>query len=308
MGKPNQVVHSPSVAWTMRSAVTALLSFVALQAIPLSSTLDTLIESVKVIVDVSHTSRRQELMDFGEHVGRVVNQLVSALRNERLSQQPSARRALEELQRRAVFPEEDQMEVVRMRQQLEDALSLFQASLSWPSGDEFTAVCQLLARLRNPSHEQPVDTSAPTQRSIQSHSGAPDDGRSHYLERAAPPTPESTWVGTVSTNQNQVHQRDPLQRNRRTRPNDTAFIEAAPPILDNAELVAAYREVDSLRRSFRRCRRPLPAMELAIALGRYSDLLVKSGHATEALAASQESANLFKSLAEKGPQIYYDFD
>ncbi|CAE6519874.1 unnamed protein product [Rhizoctonia solani] len=312
MGKPNAPIYSPSVASTMRSAVTALLSFVALPAIPLSSTLDTLIELVGEIVEISRTSRRQILMDFGEHVNRIVNQLVSGLRNEQLSQHSNVRKNLEELQRtldkilrnlyyisssesflfrlgRALFPEQDVMQVVRMRQQLDDALSLFQ----------FAAACELLARTQNIPHDQAaVDRSMSTQRQ---HTQSP----SNTIINDHPQRQEHTNIRHESA---QALQQDPRTQNQRTRPRRSAFVRAGPPNPECDTVTDAYTEVDSLRRLFYRSRRPLLAMQLAVALGRYSDLLVKSGHTADALAASQESAKLFKSLAERGPEIYHDSD
>ncbi|KAJ1305739.1 hypothetical protein OPQ81_010471 [Rhizoctonia solani] len=274
----------------MRSAVVALLSFVALPTIPLSSTLDVLIELARDIVGVAHTSSRQDLMDFGEHIARVVDQLVSALRNEQLSQQTRVRENLEELQRtlenilrdmfyingsenliaclrRVLFLQEDHMGIARMRQQLDNALSLF----------HFATACELLTRPQNLPQSPHHAFSSSTMTSHDRH-----NGRQHAVLH----TSESTQAGLSSPCRNQVGRHDPL-------PN---------------ELKAVSLEVKDLRRSSHRSRRPLLAMELALALGRYSDLLAESGHTTEALSASQESASLFKALAEKGSEIYYDFD
>ncbi|KEP48207.1 hypothetical protein V565_130930 [Rhizoctonia solani 123E] len=312
MGKPSVHVSSPSVASTMRSAVTTLLSFVALPVIPLSSTLDTLIELVGEIVEISGTSRRQVLMDFGQHVSRVVNQLVSALRNEQISRQPNVRKNLEELQRtldkilrnlcyingsgsllsrlgRALFPQEDQMQVARMRQQLDDALNLF----------HFAAACELLSRTQDKPHIQAAyDEPMPTPRH---HTQSSSNITTHDLSQCQ----EHPNIRPESA---QAHWQDPRQPIQRARPRALAFIAAGPPNLGRDEVADAYTEVNSLRRSFYRSRRPLPAMELAVALSRYSDLLVKSGRTAEALAASQESARMFKSLAERGSEIYFDFD
>ncbi|CUA74850.1 hypothetical protein RSOLAG22IIIB_05747 [Rhizoctonia solani] len=312
MGKPNASVYSPSVASTMRSAVTALLSFVALPAIPLSSTLDALVELVQDIMNVSNTSRRQVLLDFGKHVSGVVNELVSGLRNERLSQQPNVMRNLEELQRtldkilrnlysmnscgsilsrlgRALFPEEDQMQVARMRRQLDDAMRLFQ----------FAATCELLARTQNTLHDQSVNGHMSTQ---QQDTQSPFNGIAHDLFQCQEHADHSEST--------QILRENPPPRNQRPigRPRRSAFVAAGPPNLEHDEVAEAYAEVKSLRRLFSRSRRPLPAMQLAMALGRYSDLLLKSDRTAEALEASQESAKLFKSLAERGPEVYYDSD
>ncbi|CAE6459710.1 unnamed protein product [Rhizoctonia solani] len=292
--------------------VTALLSFVALPAIPLSSTLDTLIELVGEIVEISHASRRQVLMDFGQHASRVVNQLVLSLRNEQISRQPTVRKNLEELQRtldkilrnlcyinrsgsllsrlgRAFFPEEDQMQVVRMRQQLDDALNLF----------HFAAACELLSRTQNKPHDHVAcDEPMPTPRHhTQSFSNINTLNLSQCQEHA-----------NIHPESAQAHRQEPHRPIQRTRPRALAFVAAGPPNLGHDKLVDAYQEVNSLRRLFHRSREPLPAMELAVALGRYSDLLVESGRTTEALAASQESARMFKSLAERGSEIYFDFE
>ncbi|CEL57296.1 hypothetical protein RSOLAG1IB_12112 [Rhizoctonia solani AG-1 IB] len=72
MGKQSPATYSPRVASTMRSAVTALLSFVALPAVPLGPTLDTLIKLVDRIFELSRTSGRQEFVDFGEHLNKII--------------------------------------------------------------------------------------------------------------------------------------------------------------------------------------------------------------------------------------------
>ncbi|CAE6448656.1 unnamed protein product [Rhizoctonia solani] len=321
MGKQSPPTYSPRVASSMRSAVTALLSFVALPAIPLSSTLDTLIELVKEIVEISNTSKRQELIYFGEYVDKFVNHLVSALRNKKLVQDANVRKNLEELRktlekilytmyytnnsngvtfrlRRALFPEEDQMQVVRMRQQLDDALKLF----------KFATDCELLARtyhLPNLVADPPVPPQQPT---LQAPKPRALD-LSDCQEKLTPNPIVLSWAGRLSPDQREAHapQRELARRNRPVR-SGVAFVVSGNSGPEGDELAAAIIEVNGLRRLFQRSRRPLPAMDLAVALGRYSDLLVKSGHMAEALTASQESADLFRSLAEKGPEIYYDAD
>ncbi|CAE6518996.1 unnamed protein product [Rhizoctonia solani] len=322
MGRPEPFVYTPRVASTMRSAVTTLFTFVAPPAIPLGSVLDRLIGSVLEIVDVSHKSRREELRDFGGYVGRVVNQLVSALRNEQLSRQVNVRENLEELQktldkilcnmryinssnsfmarlRRALFPEEDQMQVFRMRQQLEDALRVF----------HFAAACELLVRPQNLSRDQLADAPMPTQQDTRNSPSEPVYDRSECQEHADLHTSELAQAGLslLSPGLNQVHCQDSLQRPR-TRARRGAFIATAPPKLESDELTKVYLEVNELRQSFYRSRRPLPAMQLAVALGSYSGLLAGSGLAAEALTASQESAKLFKAVAEKGPEVHFDSD
>ncbi|QRW24255.1 hypothetical protein RhiXN_10579 [Rhizoctonia solani] len=249
----------------MRSAVTSLLCFVALPVIPLSSTLDTLIEIVKDIVYLS-----RDLIVFGEHTERIVNQLASALKNKQLSQDTNTRKSLEELRkmfrlnsshgamfrlRRALFPEEDYTQVAHMRQQLDDALALF----------NLAANCELLARV--PPFPNPVD------RLRNPHHGHLNSSFAfNGLWREASQAPKRLCR---------------IRNGKR-------------------ELLAAGAEVNRLLHLFQRSRRPLLAMDLAIALSHYSELLVKSGCTADALAASQESARLFRSLAEKGPEVYHD--
>ncbi|CAE6455978.1 unnamed protein product [Rhizoctonia solani] len=297
----------------MRSAVTTLLSFVALPAVPLRPALDTLIELVDEIVGLSRKSGRHEFIDFGEYVNKFVNQLVHALGNEQITKDINIMNNLEELRRtlerilctmhrndslngvmfrlrRALFPEEDQIQVARMRQQLDDARELF----------KFAADCELLARTQrlNPTVDSSKKAKQPAFRP--SDAQAPDPFVSQ--ERPVPnaPEPSRTRCSAPSKHKSQASRRKPFLEVK------TSSHVSKLSDSDNAELIAVDMEVIHLRRLFQRSRRPIPAMDLAIALSRYSELLVNSGHINEALSASQESADLFKSLAEKGPKIYYN--
>ncbi|CAE6445306.1 unnamed protein product [Rhizoctonia solani] len=59
-----------------------------------------LIEGVREIVGVTRKSKRQELVDFGKYVDKImVNQLVSALQHNQLARQSNVREALDELHR-----------------------------------------------------------------------------------------------------------------------------------------------------------------------------------------------------------------
>ncbi|KAF8712318.1 hypothetical protein RHS03_01323, partial [Rhizoctonia solani] len=327
MGRRNTPAYSPRVASTMRSAVTSLLSFVALPVIPLSSTLDTLIEIVEDIVYLSRISMRQDLIVFGEHTERMVNQLASALKNERLSQDTNTRKSLEELRkalrylllssrtledilhrmfrlnsshgamfrlRRALFPEEDYTQVAHMRQQLNDALALFNLATN----------CELLARV--PPFPNPVagDTCRPSEKPASRPSEPLVSHSMDCGEKSAPSTVKPTLAGDLNIKQLDPHvpQCDYSPGNRPPRCRSD-FVASGT---ENDELLAAGAEVNRLLHLFQRSRRPLLAMDLAVALSHYSELLVKSGCTADALAASQESARLFRSLAEKGPEVYYD--
>ncbi|GAB1524048.1 hypothetical protein RhiTH_007200 [Rhizoctonia solani] len=300
----------------MRSAVTSLLCFVALPVIPLSSTLDTLIEIVKDIVYLSRISMRQDLIVFGEHTERIVNQLASALKNKQLSQDTNTRKSLEELRktledilhrmfrlnsshgamfrlRRALFPEEDYTQVAHMRQQLDDALALF----------NLAANCELLARV--PPFPNPVgDTCRPSEKPASRPSEPLVSHSMDCGEKSAPSTVKPTLAGDLNIKQLDPHvpQCDYSPGNRPAR-RRSDFVASET---ESDELLAAGAEVNRLLHLFQRSRRPLLAMDLAIALSHYSELLVKSGCTADALAASQESARLFRSLAEKGPEVYHD--
>ncbi|CAE6471682.1 unnamed protein product [Rhizoctonia solani] len=304
MGSPRAPTNIPHRASTVRSVVTALLSIVVLPTTPLSSTLDILLELVGEIVEISRASRRQIIMNFGEHVRKVVNHLVSALRDEQFSRQPNVRKNLEELHRtldkildnldeinssrsllsrlgRTFFPEEDHTQVTRMRQQLDDALSLFQ----------LIATCEILARTENIRYDK---TATNGLLSIQ-----------HQNTRNV----SSTTINDISQAHECANIRpepDQVHRQSSRRPDQPSrSLRLATGHRTKGELADAGREVDRLHHLFQESRSPTPAMQLAAALGRYSDLLIKSGHAAEALAASQESAQLFKALAERGPEIYF---
>ncbi|QRW25010.1 hypothetical protein RhiXN_06959 [Rhizoctonia solani] len=256
--------------------------------------------NVLPFADINATGSR-----LREHTERMVNQLASALKNERLSQDTNTRKSLEELRktledilhkmfrvnsshgamfrlRRAMFPEEDYTQVAHMRQQLNDALALFNLATN----------CELLARV--PPYPNPLgDTCRPSEKPASRPSEPLVSHSMDCGEKSAPSTVKPTLTGDLNIKQLDPHvpQCDYSPGNRPPR-RRSDFVASGT---ENDGLLAADAE-----------RRPLLAMDLAIALSHYSELLVKSGCTADALAASQESARLFRSLAEKGPEVYHD--
>ncbi|KAF8750797.1 hypothetical protein RHS01_09194 [Rhizoctonia solani] len=197
--------------------------------------------------------------------------------------------------RRALFPEEDYTQVAHMRQQLDDALALFNLAA--------TVSCLLEFRLFQ-TQWVPGDTCRPSEKPASRPSEPLVSHSMDCGEKSAPSTVKPTLAGDSNIKQLDPHvpQCDYSPGNRPAR-RRSDFVASET---ESDELLAAGAEVNRLLHLFQRSRRPLLAMDLAIALSHYSELLVKSGCTADALAASQESARLFRSLAEKGPEVYHD--
>ncbi|CAE6512197.1 unnamed protein product [Rhizoctonia solani] len=315
MGKPSLSVGSspsvrPRVTSTVLSAVTAFLPFVGLPVASLSSVLDGLVEGVQRVVGITRESKRQELVDFGDYVNNVVNQLVSAFRNDQLAQQHNVRMNLEQLQkvldaisrqisrnnsegwfsriRRLLFP--DGNYIPRMRQQLDDALRVF----------EFAALIELLSRAPNlsagvaathasepsqPRTPNPSDSSNPPAHSLPHTQGS-------RVAQAAEQAHDTLQLSPQFEHESQPH-------TRRARLHRTPVVAARSSDLEAGEIIVAFLNVESCRHSLQHLRSPVKKMRLATALGRLSVLLAKAGRAPEALEASQESAALYRTIADR---------
>ncbi|CAE7225946.1 unnamed protein product [Rhizoctonia solani] len=315
MGKPSSPVRtSPSgrqrAASTVFSTVLAFLPFLGLPVASLSSVLDGLIEGVQRIVGITQTlkkSKRQELVDFGDYVGKIVNQLVSALQIDRLAEQDNIRTNLEELHKvldailrqisrnnskgwfsrtwRLLFPDEDY--IPRMRRQLDDAVRAFQFAVSIE-----------LLKVTNPPSGIANHTLEPIQPQIPDLSSSLNDQvHSRHLTRGI------RLNQAVQQAQNTVQtppqfDRDPQSRTQRARL-QYPVVAAPRSDLKAGEIIVAYLNVESRRRSLQHSRSPIKMMELAIALGRVSALLDRAGRIPEALEASQESAEWYRKITEE---------
>ncbi|KAH7322313.1 hypothetical protein B0J17DRAFT_683611 [Rhizoctonia solani] len=302
MGNPSPSVYSgrPRAASTVLSAITAFLPFLAPPTASLASVLDKLINGAQEIMSITQKSKRRELVDFGDHVGKMISQLVTALQNDQLDcntildQMPRTQSGgLLSFIRRLLFPEE--IDIGQMRQRLDDGLQVFQLG----------AFVELLSRGASPLASGTANTSEPHQTQTQTQTQPP--GASHssnFLaynyprsrERQTTRTPSSfpldwtwTWTGPPDALRLDT-QRATSQRT----PTTVASISNPEP----GEITAAFLNVDIRRRSFQHQRSPIKAMELATAYDRLSDLLAGTGRTREALEASQKSAELYRTLAQ----------
>ncbi|CAE6379023.1 unnamed protein product [Rhizoctonia solani] len=315
MGIPSPAVSGhPRMSSMIFSAATAavtLVSFAVPPTMSVVSALDMLIEGMKEIAGITQKSNRRDLVEFGEYVAKVVNKVVSALGNDQLAQQTGVRESLENLQTvlasiliqisrnnsgglwsriwRLVFAEE--IRVDRMRKQFNDALDLFQ----------FDAALKLVLRVPNLSPSDiAVSPGSEAKRSqtFESFLTSNASARNHHHEQrrqaiqVAEPLPYAPRIFPQLARQSQTYT---ARARPRIAPIATGF--SSPQIND---IAAAFMDVESCRRSIRHARSPMKNMQLANALGHLSVLLSKTGRTREALEASQECAELYKTLAEGG--------
>ncbi|CEL54097.1 hypothetical protein RSOLAG1IB_06807 [Rhizoctonia solani AG-1 IB] len=294
------------------TAVATVVSYVAPPTVTVVSVLDMLIKGAREIVGVTQESNRQELKELGEYIAKVVDQLVSASRDGQLAQQANIRECLENLHRvlgsissqisrvesgglwsrllRLLFAKE--IPVGRMRQQLKDALDLF----------EFGASLKLLSNtLDLPSTSSAMVAGAPETNHLQAFCSStalhptcrnsPNIQRSQTIQ-AAEPHQNVSILSPQHVHQSQAH-------TTRARPRTTP-ITTGVPIPQINDIVVAFMNVDSCRRSIRHSRSQSKNMQLANALGHLSTLLSKANRTREALEASQECAEIYKIIAERG--------
>ncbi|KEP48484.1 hypothetical protein V565_123430 [Rhizoctonia solani 123E] len=308
MGRISPPTHhrpslKPRVALTVLSAIATFLPFVGLPMTSLSSVFGGLIEGVQQIVGITRKSRRQELVDFGEYVDSMVSQLVSALRNDQVVQDDTVIRNLEELQkvldsisrqisrnhsggwlsriRRLLFP--DESDILRMRRQLDDALRLFQLAASIRLLLETPRVSASVAVPDAPNQPQALNPSDSTSIPVHHHPRA--HGSQVEQARGTPQLSPQSEYPTPPHTQPATPRRPPV-------------VVARSSDLEAGKITAAFMNVKSRRHSFQYSRTPIKKMELAIALGHLSILLAQAGRALEALEASQESAEIFRTIAE----------
>ncbi|CAE6467565.1 unnamed protein product [Rhizoctonia solani] len=303
MSRPPSRAGTPSGRASPKLSTVATL--VSLLTPPSSnSTLDLLIKDVQEIIELTRASKRQELLEFGEYVDRMVRQLGMALQNERLAKQPSVMKNLEELQktlhqisgqivsikasgglfsrtRYILLPEEDH--ISRMRQQLNDALSAFQ----------FSALVELLARSPNPPSGGAAAGSEPNLPQTRDPSYPPT--RDHpRTTRRQPPQP----IQLVQDGRSPSPRSDTNPSTRGARPPLTSATITRTSGPEDGEILAAVMNVERCRHSLQHNCAPNKKLELAAALDRLTGLLAKAGRTGEALSSSQEAAELYKYIAE----------
>ncbi|CUA73474.1 hypothetical protein RSOLAG22IIIB_05324 [Rhizoctonia solani] len=299
MGGPSSAIYVPREASIMLSTIAAL-PYVAPPIRPLTSVLDMMIEAAK------ERSKRRELMRANE----MINKLVSTGRNNQLAQHSNIRATLDELHKtlctitsqiveansggvlsslsRVVLDQE--APVARMRQQIDDALDLFHLAASM----------DLLAM--NTSNPPPTSLIVTT-----SNPGRPrvrhpfDSSRVPVCDR---PPQEIVYSRVVEPSRNAPPSTQPerslaLPDIQRASPRRAPITTLTPPVPTPSEIAIACMNVESQRRSFRRNPSPARTLQLATALERQATLMKNVDRTREALEASQESVELYKTLAER---------
>ncbi|CAE6478749.1 unnamed protein product [Rhizoctonia solani] len=296
MGKRSAPIHSAGVFSAIFSTITTLLSFLIPPIVNPKLTLSTLRADVRQIVGLTRQSQHQELIEFGEYVDRLVQQLVLALENDQVAGQADVVKNLEELQKTLLsilqrisrihgagglasrrhirFPADDYIR--QMRQQLHDALSAFQ----------FVAVLGLLAKDANP---RTGDTVADPPKPCLPQAAEPSRPQPRQSCQPVKPTQDDRFLHPHPTTQPYTP---------RTKPQPITPT-ATPSSPETGEISIVFMNVERCRRSLRHSHSPNRIMELASALGQLSVLLEQAGRTCEALEASQESAERYRSLAEQ---------
>ncbi|CAE6371053.1 unnamed protein product [Rhizoctonia solani] len=300
MGKRSPAVSRAGVFSVMFSTITTLLSFIIPPSANPNPTLRTLRTDVRHIVGLTRKSQHRELIEFGEYVDRLVQQLVLALGNDQVARQANVVENLEALQkillsilrrisnindagglasrRHILFPEEDY--ISQMRQQLDDALSAFQ----------FSAVLRLLSEGPN----------------LRVGSAATDPPKPRQLnppERCHSPSPEHPRqvvqpVKPIQDNHSTQPHLNAQSSTQRAKPRPTP-LAAHRSSSETGEISLAFMEVERCRGLLRHSHSPSRTIELANALWRLCVLLGQAGRTEEALEASQKAAELYRSIAEK---------
>ncbi|CAE6468648.1 unnamed protein product [Rhizoctonia solani] len=335
MGKPSSSVYSGRyrAALTVLSAITAFLPFLSPPTASFAAILDQIVNGAQEIMNITQVrssaptnaaavhlvvkkSKRRELVDFGNYVGKMISQLVTALQNDRLVRQPEVRENLEELQkimctildhmsrtssggwlsliRRLLFPEEPN--IVLMRQRLDDRLRVFQLG----------TFIELLSRGANPlssgtANAPELNRTQPPEPPHSPHLSA----HSHPLSRGMQVTREIEQPRNILRLSPGSEPHGLLLDAQRARFRHIPVTVASIPSLEPEELIAASLNVDSLRRSLRHHRSLIKKMELATALDSLSVLLARTGRTREALETSQESAELYRSVAEMDHETHH---
>ncbi|KAG8682118.1 hypothetical protein FRC11_000229 [Ceratobasidium sp. 423] len=302
MSGPPRSGYTSGRASPRLSSVATLVSYV----VPPSSnsTLDMLMIDVVEIMELSQASKRQELLEFGEYVDRMVRQLGLALQNERLARRPNVMNNLGELRRtlhqiseqiatikssgglisrtrHILLPEEDH--VSRMRQRLNDALSAFQ----------FGALVELLAKNPNPPPGGTAAGPEPNPPRIHNRSNPSASDLPHTHRRQSPRPTRLAQEGRSSS-----PRPDTNSSIRGTRPPLTSATISRSSGPEDGEILVATMNVERCRHSVQQTCSRNKKLELATALDHLTGLLAKAGQTGEALASSQEAAELYKYLAE----------
>ncbi|CUA77808.1 hypothetical protein RSOLAG22IIIB_12845 [Rhizoctonia solani] len=291
MGKRSPAVSRAGVFSVMFSTITTLLSFI----MPPTANPNPTVGKLR-----TDKSQHRELIEFGEYVDRLVQQLVLALGNDQVARQANVVENLEALQkillsilqrisnindaggltsrRHILFPEEDY--ISQMRQQLDDALSAFQ----------FGAVLRLLSEGQNPrvgstATNQPKPRQSETPKPC--HSPSPE----HSRQVAQPAKP-------IQDNHSIHPHLDAQPSTQRAKPQPTP-LTAHRSSSETGEISLAFMDVERCRNLLRHSHSPSRTVKLANALWQLSILLGEAGRTLEALEASQEAAELYRSIAEK---------
>lgn len=258
---------------------------------------------VQQILSLARRSQHRELMEFGQYVERLISQLFSALEGHQLAGNTQIVKDLEELHktlysisqrisnmgkpgdlmsftRRIRFPDEDP--VSQMRRQLNDALEVFKLG----------AFFSLLS-----NNSKPPTTSHTT------GTLGPDPPYTYKpslpLSHNQPGAQECSVPHTTHSVQ---HDRpfDSHCHNQPCKKEAKRIVKPSGLCADDGEIVTASMNVERCRRLLQQNHSPTQVMKLAAALSCLVASLAKAGRTLEALDASQESAELYKTLAPKG--------
>ncbi|CAE6431487.1 unnamed protein product [Rhizoctonia solani] len=308
MGNPSSPVCSPRVGSTVFSAVTVFVPFVAPQMVALSSVLVMLIDGVQEIMGITEKSKLREFVDFGRCVQKMASRVVSALQNNRFAQQADVRKSLEEFHQtihsisrqlsyinpggltyriRCLLLLEDD-HISRMRQQLDDAWTVFQIA----------AFVKLLEDPNSPTGGTVVDVSGPgqTHTPIPHRSSNAPSQDLPYTQRNQGSRARGLLLNVCpSFSGFEDHEAQPNMQRAEPRYTHVAVARSSDP--EDGEITVVFLNVERRRRSLQHDRSPIKTMQLAAALDCLSALLAKAGRIREALEASQESAELYRTLA-----------
>ncbi|KAJ1305725.1 hypothetical protein OPQ81_010459 [Rhizoctonia solani] len=160
----------------------------------------------------------------------------------------------------------------------------------------FGAFVELLGRDYQPHACLAADPSVLDQPQALDSSNRPDHGCSRAFSRQGSQVTEQVQASRMVPPRSGVHSTQGHVRPARRHSPVVAVTRDI--IVREGEIPAAFMNVEHLRRSLHYSPSPNKMMKLAAALSHLSDLLDKADRAQEALKASQESAELYRTLLE----------